>query len=111
MIFRDDLERVYALLEDEKRWTKDAYARDSNGDKLLDGETMRVCNSPKACAWCLQGAWYKTGGHYGNVNSFEDALGLTSRFGDAALGWNDQHTHAEVLALLRSAIERAPIRP
>jgi hypothetical protein len=98
-IYRDDLERVYALIEKPEAWTTEYHARDKNG----------ICVDPhskKAVCWCIDGAFQKCGL---SILQTEVALGLP-RIGDAP-DFNDSHTHSEVLALLKAAIDRAPVRP
>jgi hypothetical protein len=95
VIYKDDLQRVYALIEDEKRWTQDVYARDKH-DNPVD-----VFNRDLAVCWCLEGAFLHLGIR-GNIDK-ELCVNVPS--------FNDSHTHSEVLALLKSAIERATVRP
>lgn len=94
-IFRDDLERVYALLEDPKRWTQGKYARNAAEEETNIDDDDAVC-------WCLDGAVMRCG--LRNPEAW-GALGVN------LIAFNDNHTHPEVLALLKSAIERAPVRP
>lgn len=119
MIYRDQLEAVYALLEDPSRWTKEHFARNVNDDPIDDdydanddGESLsdeEQATHRDACKWCLYGAAYKCG--IVSDMDYASALGVRNVHGvyDVAL-FNDSHTHAEVLALLRSAIDRAPAR-
>lgn len=105
-IYKDQLEAAYSLLEDGSKWRKGS---------LDDGE----------CKYCVGGAVL----HVCGVNAWEtDNRAPAEEFAelahfpkDASLGqrryalynWNDapERTHAEVLELLRSAIDRAPVRP
>jgi hypothetical protein len=107
MIYRDQLEEVYALIEDPKRWTQGAYARTEDGEFIGDdceGESyIESATAPEAACWCVLGAGLKCGISEGSMGI---ALG-----NDYANAFNDNHTHGEVLALLKSAIERAPVRP
>lgn len=111
-IYRDDLERVYALIEAPERWTQNAYALDAAGEPICDddGEEIHddhVAAHDSAACWCLWGAAYKCGiSGYVKDREYEATLGIA----DIA-DFNDTHTHAEVLALLKAAIERAPVRP
>ena len=95
-IYRDQLEAVYRLIEDEKRWTQDASARDEQGN-FVDSR------HPNAVSWCLRGACWKAIADFDGC--LTDQLDVPS-----VINFNDSHTHAEVLALLTSAIERAPVR-
>ena len=116
MIYRDQLEAVYRLIEDEKRWTQGAFARNDHsvaidldydcndeGESLADEECATHAD---AICWCLYGAAYKCG----ISNDFAIAQSLAMRIPVEVITFNDSHTHAEVLALLTSAIERAPVR-
>jgi len=115
-IYRDQLEAVYALLEDPRRWTQEFFARTAYGDGIDDdfdcneeGESLsddeQACHHEAVC-WCLYGAAYKCGIY--NDGAYARALGMNE--GHEVANFNDSHTHAEVLSLLRSAIERAPVR-
>jgi len=111
------LEAVYALLEDPRRWTQEFFARTADGDGIDDafdvndeGDSLNdyeQANHPAATCWCLYGAAYKCG--IDDDRAYAEAL-----LGELDLlevvTFNDSHTHAEVLALLRAAIERAPVR-
>lgn len=113
-IYRDDLERVYALIEDPKRWAQGYYALDADGAPICDEdgdeiEDQSVAVDERAACWCIWGAAYKCGIRSQFDGQFVEALGFQTVF--EPNDFNDQHTHAEVLALLRSAIERAPARP
>jgi len=98
-IYRDDLERVYALIEKPERWTQGASARRAN-DSITDA------SSDDACKWCVEGAFERVMQapeqlYFGNLMAL---LGTTPHT------FNDSHTHAEVLQLLKDAIARAPVR-
>lgn len=96
-IYRDDLERVYALIEDPERWAKGFYAYNAQGAECDE-------HSASAVKWCLDGAFNKCG-----LDSVYSEQVLHLQCGQTPT-FNDTHTHAEVLALLRAAIERAPVR-
>jgi hypothetical protein len=107
-IYKDDLMRVRQLIEKPENWTQKAYARDANGrplDPEGEGDDIKYAKDEKATCWCLNGAGFKCGI---DENALRDALGFD---GDFSHDWNDTHTHAEVLSLLDSAIERAQERP
>lgn len=97
MIYKDDLQRVYALIERPEAWTQEVSARDANGAEI-------EVDSDAACSFCIDGAFIKCG-----LDNFasEAALGLPQHHTPE---FNDSHTHSEVLALLRAAIDRAPVR-
>jgi hypothetical protein len=97
-IYKDELQAVYKLLRAKSRWTKHDFAKDKDG---LPVDALH----PKACKWCLDGAFKRVGADW--VNS-DQALGVKSTW-----DFNDsrRRTHKQVLAKLRSAIKRAPVRP
>jgi hypothetical protein len=113
-IYRDDLERVYALIEKPENWTQEYYARDAGGDPIcdVDGELIEspmAANADEAACWCLWGAAYKCG--IPESKDQELATALAFDFPSSVADFNDTHSHAEVLARLRRAIDRAPVRP
>lgn len=115
-IYRDQLEAVYRLIEDPKRWTQEAFAKNAAGEDINDGYDVNdegepltdeeCATHPDAQCWCLFGAAYKCGIYHNQW--LEIALSPTDKLDVAR--FNDSHTHAEVLALLTTAIERAPVR-
>lgn len=88
-----------ALIENPEAWTQDAPARDKEGVSV-------DANSKQACRWCTLGAIDKVSYDY---NSWLEATRRVREVlrGDAPYisiaKFNDNHTHAEVLALLRKA--------
>lgn len=105
MIYKDQLEAVYALIEDPKRWTQGQYAKDKTGKSVS-------ALAPEACRWCVMGAFEcveKTESLGNERWAFHEAVLGNNR---SVVDFNDagDTTHAEVLALLTSAIERAPVR-
>jgi hypothetical protein len=112
-IYKDQLEAVYKLIEKPENWTQEYYARDSAGQPVCDEDGDEIeseCSALSAAAtcWCIWGAAYKCGIIKRNDSDFVAALGFTDSCEPHT--FNDSHTHAEVLALLKSAIERAPVR-
>jgi hypothetical protein len=97
-IYKDDLERVYKLIEKEENWTKGVHARDANG-RPVDA------NSDDAVCWCLDGAFRRCGL---SILDSERVFRVkhTPAYNDAK-----QRKHKEILKKLRSAIKRAPVRP
>ncbi len=113
-IYRDQLEAVYKLIEKPENWTQGHYALDAAGQPILndDGdeiESENVALNDNAACWCIWGAAYKCGITRRDDDDFVAVLGFTDVC--QPNDFNDSHTHAEVLALLQSAIERAPVRP
>jgi hypothetical protein len=117
-IYRDQLEAVYKLIEKPERWTKEYFARNANGDGIEesydsdeDGNDLNdeeIAAHPDAVCWCLYGAAYKCG--IDDDRAYAEALlGETGYL--EVVTFNDKSTHAEVLQLLKDAIERAPVRP
>jgi hypothetical protein len=91
--------KVIALIENPDAWTQGAAARDSTGLSVSAIAT-------EACRWCTLGAIDKV------TNDADSWLATTRHIRDilreekpyTSLSWfNDNHTHAEVLALLRKA--------
>jgi len=115
-IYRDQLEAVYALIEKPESWCQKAYSMDAKkqalGSPVSDSDDD--AKHPDACSWCLAGAAIKCGvirrdTHDGGALSFAGLLDIGDHSG-AIAEFNDSHTHPEVLAILKSAIERAPTR-
>jgi hypothetical protein len=88
-----------ALIENPEAWTQNVPARNKKGASV-------DANSQQACSWCALGAVDKVSYDY---NSWLEA---TRKVRDVLRGekpyisiakFNDNHTHAEVLALLRKA--------
>ncbi len=102
MIYKDDLERVYALIEDPKRWTTGVFARNADGEETAPLDESASC-------WCLYGAAGKSGLRSSQFFAAvkKDNMDYRSDLSE----FNDNRDHAEVLDLLRKAIERAPVRP
>ena len=102
-IYKDQLEAVYRLIEKPENWLQGDFAKNQFGEIVAS-------DSNEACQWCLLGAFEHVlkADEIGDAYSFfPDENGFTGSF----MVFNDTHTHAEVLALLKSAIDRAPERP
>lgn len=92
----ETLEAARKLIEKPKSWTRGEYARDCNGDPV------DFTSSTAAC-WCSSGALHVVGG---------DPLArrlLYETVGGSLVYFNDNHTHAEVLAAFDAAIEKAKL--
>ena len=112
-IYKDDLQKVYQLIEKPENWTQKAYMRDANGHDIGgDSHSLLGSDHPEACSFCILGAGLKFGL---KTEDMYDALVPVMWQKYKALcspnEFNDDRTHAEVLELLRNAIERAPVRP
>jgi hypothetical protein len=92
---------VYRLIEKPENWIQNTQAQSKSGrDCLARGKFAK--------SWCLLGAaWKVIPGSEGDVMT-EMELALNE---PCIAFFNDTHDHAEVLALLQSAIDRAPERP
>jgi hypothetical protein len=108
-IYKKDLERVYKLIEEPEASTHHVAARDAHGNVIHPKSQVATC-------WCVIGAFEKArvsnGWEIPTIALFPDAdIKILSELGGGAAEFNDTHTHAEVLQLLKDAIERAPVRP
>jgi hypothetical protein len=81
--------RAWFLLRDPKRWTKEWYAKDINGNH-------KTTTSPDAVCWCLDGAYMRQGIHTTPESLWKIA-------GQCVTQFNDTHTHSEVLSLICAA--------
>lgn len=91
------------LISDPARWTQDVMARDRDGVELRDGyDTGAVC-------FCAEGAIEHITGHdLGFAHPALAALVVAVReLGEGGVtpaGYNDSHSHPEVVALFDRAI-------
>ena len=88
------LQEVRDLISLPERWTKTFFARNAQGEGLWHEDSGAVC-------WCLTGACAKVDGDiFGSTHT-----ALKARLTSGEMSWfNDNHTHAEVLAFLDAAI-------
>lgn len=97
------LVKARELIADPKRWTQGVYARDADG-------CFVSATSPSSASWCSVGAVLcaavspETLSEGGKAIAFLDSL-ATNKYG--ILGFNDTHTHAEVLEVFSKAIAAA----
>ena len=106
------LEEAKATIQDSKRWTQNAFARDKDNNKVSS-------RTPTAVCWCSLGALNRiqdTGGEYLKavqlltkaVQLLTKAVQLlTKAAGTEVAEYNDSSTHEEVLAMWDKAIELA----
>ena len=101
----DTLDAAAELLSKPGAWTQGAYARDADGEDLLDANDNLMV-PPEAVCFCL----------YGAVAYIEDdtvrggeACQYLERLGISATEWNDEpeRTQDEVVAKLREAAAKA----
>jgi hypothetical protein len=96
---KDTILAAAALIENPEAWTQGASARDKEGASV-------DANSQQACSWCTLGAIDKVSYDY---NSWQAATRkvrdvLQKEHSSTPIAeFNDTHTHAKVLALLRKA--------
>jgi hypothetical protein len=85
---------VLSLLRDPSRWTQCAFARNEKGNAV-------PFDSAEAVRFCLLGACKRV---YGGWRGFE-VLRRIEKAGNTSnvVTFNDNHSHAEVLALLKKA--------
>jgi len=105
---KEYLDQLDTLLSDESKWTKDAWARDANGDRCQP-------NSKNAVCWCLVGALTKIAKDRSDT-VLHTIFKLTTgrRFGlNAVVRWNDakKRTFADVKALIAKARAAAEEQP
>lgn len=86
----ETLKAMRELIKDEKNWCQGTGAKDAR-------ELPVDATSPDAVRWCIMGACIKVSGEY--------HLEMAKFFDSCRAGFNDTHTHAEVIARLDDAIE------
>ncbi len=92
---------VAELLEDPKRWTKGAFARDAKGDEVKDP------GDPSAVCWCLVGAMsvvYREGSRF--VSAYERLKDIIlEQTGQHMSSFNDapETTHEDLMRIVRMA--------
>jgi hypothetical protein len=108
----DVLKGTLELLSDPARWTKDYLARDKDGEPA-------VANGPGAVCWCIVGGVSKVAfpapedelsddrcEAYGEA-MFEIRKTIQEKgLGGSIPDFNDEHPHAEVVAVLKETVER-----
>ncbi|WOF44336.1 hypothetical protein KNJ79_05235 [Sphingopyxis indica] len=101
-MLKDDLIAMRDLLADPRCWTQGAYGRDAKGHQL-------TVPHPEVTCWCLMGAAIQTIGH-DITDEIDDHLNDSPLLKEhqTYVGFNDTHTHAEVLALLDERINALP---
>ncbi len=91
-----------ALISDPAHWTQGEYSRNTDGRRTAHHDPAAVC-------WCAMGAIIRVL----PLREYSRAVGVTETLaawgagGNSAadlVGFNDGHTHAEVLALFDKAI-------
>ena len=99
----DVLKAARVRITEPEHWTQGAFARDAGGAEVL------LANDVNATCWCAAGAVSVSAGLFGRV-LYESAIKELRRTitgsGFAIGDYNDEHTHAEVLAVFDKAINR-----
>lgn len=102
--------KVRTLLASEKSWAKGFYARDRDGNQVMDTDS-------RAIRWCLVGAcWKESGIDLEHEGSDSSVAHLTIRFlqhvgrmhfatTQTLSQINDSRTHKEIIDLLDRAIQ------
>jgi hypothetical protein len=92
--------KAIALIENPEAWTQGVSARDLEGASVAS-------NSQRACRWCTLGALDKAADDDNSwlaaTREVRDVMMREEKFYRSVADFNDTHTHAEVLALLRKA--------
>jgi hypothetical protein len=98
----DILVRARALIEPDGRWTQDAWARDSDGARVLPLDGSAVC-------WCPLGAIERAAAPDWNFRLGAEEVLRYVTGGWPINRWADapKRTHPEILAGFDAAIERA----
>lgn len=91
------LKAARKLISVPKRFTREASARDADGNSTHSTLPAAVC-------WCSLGAIWHVAGYTKSANDAEAALALA--MGGQVSEFNDTHTHPEVLAAFDAAIKR-----
>jgi hypothetical protein len=101
------LRAARALIDTPEKWTRGAAARDASGASLSIGQW------PEAASFCIVGACHVATGIVGE-SGIEARRNACYAIGRAATGrdawpasFNDNATHADVLAAFDKAIEAA----
>lgn len=94
------LEKIRAareLISDPGHWTRGCEARDAWGNPVN-------CSGPSAASFCAAGAMWRVGGGTAPMYQANPQL-------ESVAGFNDSHTHAEVLALFDETIAYLEANP
>lgn len=105
------LKEARALIADEENWTQGDYAQDKDGNQTMPSLSEATC-------FCAVGAIHRVGRiklsqsvplDIISVLAIDEAVDRTDVgiSESAIIGFNDTHTHADVLALFDRAIARA----
>lgn len=100
MTTADDLRAARNLIERPEAWTKGVVARDTFGSPITPDSSDAVC-------WCAYGALAKV--TRSASPDYDAATAMLRKVvrADTVSGFNDTHTHAEVLAAFDRAIALA----
>lgn len=92
------LKQVKATIATPETWCQYRYAKNKDGERVF-------IDDPQAVQWCLSGAM-RLIDHDQRSPVYKRAYGYLTKIGhDGTTGFNDTHTHSEVLALLDRVVE------
>lgn len=93
------LRKARAKIEQPERWTQRVFARNRAGVVVHPTDGDAVC-------WCAAGATSYSAPNTCVLGTAWNALDAAAQAlgGSGVTTWNDDHTHAEVLALFDAAI-------
>lgn len=94
------LEAARELIADPEHWTQGVYAKSALG--LPIGPS-----APGAVCWCAEGAMRKVTGDGPDGPWWDAFLAVSKLTPQGLIRWNDDRTHAEVLAKFDEAIAAA----
>lgn len=98
----DIVRRARNLISDPEHWCQGSWAKDKNGSNL------RFCDDD-AVSFCAAGALGRAGSEAGCdtflPHEIYDTLDRVIGRGGSLTAFNDDHTHAEVIALFDQTIE------
>lgn len=84
---------ISELLDSPEKWTQQACARDANDFSVSEWDTLAV-------SWCLVGAAHRC---YGDNDADWILLRLRQVINGSPVLFNDSHTYAEVMDVVRKA--------
>lgn len=95
----DFADGVLALISDPQKWCQYVMARDKDG-------SMCPPYLDRACQWCLVGAMNRVAHQCGRWDVYAEFSTHAEDIANAPItDYNDKHSHAEVLRLVRQVRE------
>ena len=101
------LQKAHDLLADRQNWAQRWFAYDKYGNRVGSTDKEATC-------WCSVGAICKVEGRDDSQKSraldlLDEALHVRFNWRKGVPGYNDIHTHEQVLAVFSKAIELAKV--